>query len=394
MAPAGAGYDDEMDDFIELDPEEQAIQDAHKAAGRKTGKSTGGSTLKTALRGITKESWEEVAAIFGTGDEYAWASTPSLSPLGGQLTSMAQWSWMRRTRPSQIPTSKTFVSCPATQSASDGSLQVFEPAIIKERMMTDEDEKVRHYDVPERMQMLAVRTLGSQTAYCRTQLLLSSHDLDAAALWIAPKIDPKLTEEYLLLDMQGNPRSRLYEPFMAAIKRTLDEMHVKSREVPFIWMHRRDYLMAVDANGSNKNLMERPHLWRIQALSYEYRSFVDRRMAVERLWHRLGMPEDPYFADYHPRLQTVEEVADLSDWINTRFCKELRQVRQAEEDYASTQGLEEGAAQRVKRASRLTSYERAKDSYVAALAAVSRPSFSTSGDRRAHRRKWRSSRAH
>jgi transcription elongation factor SPT6 len=249
-------------------------------------------------------------------------------------------------------------------------VQVFEPSIIKERLMTDEDEAIRQVDAPERMQMLSIRYLGKGTPYGFTQPLLAPDELHNAAEWIAPQIDQKITDLYLTKDASGYYTSKYRDAFMNAIYHILEEMHTKFREAPFIWMHRRDYLMYLDPNqgGTSVYFLERPHLWRIQALSYDYRSLLDRKAALLRIWDRLGQPNDPYFADYFQHVQTLEEATDLSDWINTRFYRELRDLRQMDGDNPAAE--EAGAPQKLKRPKRTTPYERAKDSHVAALASV------------------------
>ena len=93
-----------MDDFIEVDPDDQdeiedrrARQQKQKArlqgakqrgAGRKAGFGAAAAMAASSgsLTGINREAWEEISEIFGNGDDFAWAmeeeDDPTMTGLG------------------------------------------------------------------------------------------------------------------------------------------------------------------------------------------------------------------------------------------------------------------------------------------------------------------------
>ena len=112
-------------------------------------------------------------------------------------------------------------------------------------------------------------------------------------------------------------------------------MHINYLEVPFIWMHRRDHLVLNDYSSPQpRALLDRPHLWRIQALSFKFRSVLDRRAAFWRRWQALGISEeeDPYLQDAMETADTVEEIQDLQEWVSATYGARSRELKIAAEE--------------------------------------------------------------
>ncbi|KAE9382400.1 hypothetical protein BT96DRAFT_785886, partial [Gymnopus androsaceus JB14] len=60
-----------------------------------------------------------------------------------------------------------------------------------------------------------------------------------------------------------------------AVTFALQSMFVDEYEVPYIWMHRHDYISHFDINDTHsprQELLSLPDLWRIYALGKKYRS--------------------------------------------------------------------------------------------------------------------------
>ena len=137
-----------------------------------------------------------------------------------------------------------------------------------------------------------------------------------------------------------------------------------------MWIHRRDYFVHYDPNNPNEalrrvQLLGRVHLWRIQSLSVKYRSMLDRKAALRRLWSRLsvGREDDRFFNEVYHGLDSIEEVADLQNWVSVRFQDRLRNL---EKDA----GLEADDHARRKRVITQSRYARARSHMVARLAEV------------------------
>jgi len=147
----GYGDDDEDDmrGFIEED-EEDEVDRAEREAREKRRAEQRGRPRAAALGGlgnVTKEQWQEIQDVFGTGDEYGWAMTLD----------------------DEVERAK-----PTLES-------VYEPAEIEERMLTAADDAIRALDMPERLQVNSAALLAARGIKLQAEPLIDDGELEAAA---------------------------------------------------------------------------------------------------------------------------------------------------------------------------------------------------------------------
>lgn len=375
----GLGVDDELDDFIEEDefPEDEphgptksskrkgkAAPSARADVGRQKQAGRLMGALAPDVSGISPDSWEEVMEVFGNGDDYAWAldieDNEELGADAGQAEYDADNSLIKST---------------AVQLKD-----IFEPSQIKDRMLTEADEAIRLLDIPERTQLASTSLANANS----TEPLLNSEELDRAADWVSQRISDRCNDSFLHKDRHGF-FPVLKEPFVVAVKDVLEFFLSKYFEVPFVFMHRQDYIThhnpGADEAERNVQFLTREELWKIHTLSLKYVALLDRKKGLKRLFDKLDA-EDEYFEECYSRIQSVEEVSDLMQWLTLKYGSRLREaqadVREdadalaadlASDALRNAGGADVQKAVRYKKASRESRYERAKGSVISKLAA-------------------------
>jgi transcription elongation factor SPT6 len=365
---------DDLDDFIEEDefPEDEPSNLPLKASKRKdkTGRSSQGNVGRQKQAGrlmgalapdvsdITKESWDEVIEVFGHGDDYAWAlevdENAELNVDGGDPDLDGEDAQAKGT----------------TVQLKD----IFEPSEIKERMLTEADEAIRLLDIPERTQLAS----AGLTNINSTEPVLDPEELDRAAQWVAPRISQRCTEAFIQPDRDGYPP--LLNPiFIMAVKDVLDFYLSRYFEPPFVFMHRQDYITYHDPKGHDAQsrdiqFLTLEELWKVHALALKYVALLQRKKGLKRLFDKL-VTEDDYFQECFSGIQSVEEVADLMQWLTLTYGHRLREaqadVREDADALAEldADGLNRATsdakkAVRYKKALRESRYERAKSTNI------------------------------
>ncbi|KAK4704537.1 transcription elongation factor SPT6, partial [Phenoliferia sp. Uapishka_3] len=279
------------------------------------------------VEGITAEAWQEVTDVFGNGADYADALEDDID------------------------------------AAQDKALKdIYDPAEIESRMLTEADDAIRAIDIPERMQLASAGLPSFPPTESGPAPYIAEEDLEEAATWMASpgRISARATDMFLNRDDNGN-LPPLHDTFLQAVQNTIKFMNVEFLEVPFIWNHRTDFLVFSDPSvpGETVVLLELADLWRISALSVKYRSFANRKQDLRNLYSSLDV-EDDYFEDIYGSLDNVEEVADANDWLAMKYAQRIAEVN------AVRDGAEE--LRKVKRATRESRYENAKRSVISKLA--------------------------
>jgi len=365
---------DDLDDFIEEDefPEDEPSDLPSKASKRKdkhvrssqgnAGRQKQAGRLMGALApdvsDITKESWDEVIEVFGHGDDYGWAleidENAELNFDGGDPDIDGE----------DLQPKGTAVQLK----------DIFEPSEIKERMLTEADEAIRLLDIPERTQLAS----AGLTNINSTEPVLDDEELERAAQWVAPRISQRCTESFIQLDRDGY--SPLLKPqFYRAVKDVLDFFLSKYFEAPFVFMHRQDYITyhdpkSHDAPSREIRFLTREELWKVHTLALKYVALLERKKGLNRLFEKLGTEND-YFQECFSGIQSVEEVADLMQWLTLTYGHRLREaqadVREDADAMADldTEGLNGAAndakkAVRYKKALRESRYERTKSTNI------------------------------
>ncbi|KAK5987461.1 Transcription elongation factor SPT6 [Cladobotryum mycophilum] len=285
---------DEFDDFIEEDyPEDEderirQQEDAEVARPRDRG--VGGVVDTT---GLDKDALDDMEAIFGNGEDYDWAL---------QMEDEEE----DREREEQGIELK----------------DVFEPSQLKEKLLTDEDNEIRFTDEPERFQL-------DRKAFKNLQL--SADQFKEEAKWITNQLWPKkgLTQE-------------LQVPFGKAVSKVLEFFIVDEVEVPYVFQHRKDYLLhskkirkstrddpdGPDYTIQSDKLLNQDDLWRILELDIKFRSFVDKRNSLEKSYENLKTLDvnDPMVEEMIPEATTMEELQDLQDYLQFEYASKLKDL--------------------------------------------------------------------
>lgn len=285
---------DEFDDFIEEDfPEDEderirQLEDAEVARPRDRGM---GGVVDTS--GLDKDALEDMEAIFGNGEDYDWAL---------QMEDDEE----DREREEQGIELK----------------DVFEPSQLKEKLLTDEDNEIRFTDDPERFQLDRKPFKNQQ---------ITGEQFKEEARWIANQLWPK---KGLAQELQA--------PFGKAVHRVLEFFMIDGVEVPYVFQHRKDYLLhskktrkstrddmdGPDYTIQSDKLLNQDDLWRILELDIRFRSFVEKRDSLEKTYENLKTldVEDTMVEEMTPEATTMEELQDLQDYLQFQYATKLKDL--------------------------------------------------------------------
>ncbi|KAL8801275.1 MAG: hypothetical protein Q9182_004582 [Xanthomendoza sp. 2 TL-2023] len=293
---------DEFADFIEedFDDRDGAPDDDDADVARPTGRTYTG--IKDAA-GLDEAALEDMKEAFGQGDEYDWALD-----IQDQEDEREQ-----RLLDSEDP-----------EALAKGLelKDVFEPSQLAEKFLTDEDNEIRATDVPERFQLARAPFKN---------LVLTSEQFKEESIWITDLIWPR---------KKGKDRA-LKEPFRRSVAKVLEFMVSDEYEVPFIFQHRKDYLIhtertpvtpdpnnpdAPDFVSDAQRLLDQDDLWRISELDLKFRALVDKRNALSETYEKLQNIEefrDDVFEAMLPAAATMEELQDVQDYLHFQHASKL-----------------------------------------------------------------------
>lgn len=288
---------DELDDFIEedefsdLDEEERQEARARRKQER---------MLPTEIAGIDSEKVDELYEIFGDGEDYAWA-------LEGEEDEANNAGYGA-----------------ASQGADDEEdsrpklENIYEPEELKAKMLTANDKKIRDVDIPERYQQLRKDIKNYE---------LSEEDFNYEKSWVT----------HQLVTEKGGPeilfQSFTEEEFRASVSDVLVFIAKENLEVPFIFAHRRDYLIKtkeikVDGDDDIKveatTLLRENDLWRILQLDIEFHSLLSKRKTVDKLMKELELEGDEYLSKAFNEATTITSLQDIHEFIMFFYADKLR----------------------------------------------------------------------
>jgi transcription elongation factor SPT6 len=199
---------------------------------------------------------------------------------------------------------------------------VFEPSQLAEKLLTDEDNKIRFADEPERHQL-------ARRAYRHVEL--TEDEFKEEASWIADMMIPRrqLDED-------------LHEPFKKCVAQVLEFLVRDDYEVPYIMANRKDYLIHVtqrvigrDADGNMETesrpdrLIEQKDLWDIYEHDLKFRALIERRQGLRKTYKDLkstNVPPDSMFEELLPLAITMEELQDLQDYLYFQYASQLKDL--------------------------------------------------------------------
>ncbi|EGW29955.1 transcription elongation factor SPT6 [Spathaspora passalidarum NRRL Y-27907] len=319
---------DEFEDFIEEDEfsdEDEEARQQRKLKERQRVQKRGPRLDTSKLSNVDRESLQQLFEVFGNGGEYEWAlEAQDMEDAGAG--------------DQQEPTSLD---------------EVFEHSELKERMLTEEDNLIRIIDIPERYQKYRANLQYAS---------LEDDDLQQEKNWVA---------NILFREKQGMFNGLLEIPFKEAVGQVVHFITKDSLEVPFIWTHRRDFLLfsqeMVNAEGVIENkvhkLLYEDDLWRIVQLDVEYHSLYEKRMNTEKIVEALGLDDD--LVKDITSLDTMVAVQDIHDYIQFTYSKEIRELantdknrEEGEEASGEEQGEEVTSETKSKKHSKYALFER------------------------------------
>ncbi|KAJ2798031.1 Transcription elongation factor spt6, partial [Coemansia guatemalensis] len=317
-----------------------ADMDAERSAG---GPERGGamaSFLAEGLDAIDDETWMELQDIFGNGEEYAFAMEAP-------------------TRDQDMYKEKTLAD-------------VFEPAELEAKMMTQRDEDIRTTDIPERMQM---RATGAESLRPLTE-----DEIEEETTWVVRQLHAWLTRQEALRarndsaggdwDVGGDSTARpeeeapvlfrhadfINERFLAAVLSVLKLLSQDFYEVPFIAQHRREVFVTPEENAEDGGALhgEEPptrewlsidDLWKLYDFDLQFRGLLSSRRYLQNMIRRLkgegldnnssdedsgnggnviSAEEEAYANEMIASASCVEDITDVTEWLQTQHSQTIR----------------------------------------------------------------------
>ncbi|KAJ7097816.1 transcription elongation factor SPT6 [Mycena belliarum] len=329
----------DMDDFIDYsdDPDAAAMDEQERDARRRQRRLEKDRRRKAGVRpelvGIDALAWEEIHDVFGDGHEYDWA-----------LVEDDEIVYEDEAKPDT-----KFVD-------------VFEPSQIRALHLTEDDELIRAQDIPERMQ-LSSSILSSHTVIAPL-IAFGPEDIDDAAMWVTPRLSARKTMEFFT---PNGSQQALRVHLVSSVSFVLRQLFIENVEVPYIWTHKRDHIAHFDPSKvwARVELLDLAELWRIYTLGQKYRSLLERRRALTESYTRLKTADSYYEEEILPRIESVDIVADTSEWLMMKY-----KDKKAQESQFHFHDDEEPEVPTIKRKmpSRISAYEMAKKSIVSKLA--------------------------
>lgn len=326
-------YDDEEEGHGDMDEEEREERRRERRRLEKERRKALGSHPE--LTGIDASAWDEIYEVFGDGRDYEWALAEDDDNYHD-----------------------------ATAKPDTNFQDVFEPSEIRDRLLTEEDDLIRYQDTPERLQ-LAASTL-SQSSGLSTLVPLTKHDLEDASTWVLTRLSDRKERDYFRQDGQY---FHLLEELVSAITFSLRCLFLQEFEVPYIWVHKRDYISYFSAQDirTRVELLSLSELWRVFDLGQKYRSLLERKRVLDAYYKQFGLSDEYYEVEIRRKVDSVEMVSDATEWLGLRHKSASKNKDQFELRFHDDEDQATGVKKK-KLPSRISSYELAKHSVVSKLA--------------------------
>ncbi|KAJ1942939.1 Transcription elongation factor spt6, partial [Linderina macrospora] len=348
----GYDMDDGIDDDLAADNRGRGSRlddDADLGVPRASGGERTGamaSYFGDSLDGIDDDTWAELQDIFGDGEEYAFA----MDSTNGERNRYRE----------------------------KGLDEVFEPAELEAKMMTQRDEDIRSTDVPERMQM---RATGSDSL--RT---LTEEEIEEETTWVVRQLHvifqrqeslrPRQQEAAAWGDSAGGfgagsqaGQRTLFkhadfanERFLAAVLSVLKLLSQEFYEVPYIVRHRREIFVTPIAPGDDmgasgfggeqseelptREWLSHDDIWKLYDFDQQFRGFLSCRHQLTNLLRRLrgetnrsddiaddalapvesliSKDDEVYVQTLTSTATRVEDITDITEWLHSQYSGVIR----------------------------------------------------------------------
>ncbi|KUL84062.1 hypothetical protein ZTR_07408 [Talaromyces verruculosus] len=312
--PSHRRRDEEMDDFIEEDEfsdEERQRREDDEEIAHPVRKGISGLAISEAT-GLDENALEDMRAAFGDGTDYLFAL---------EMEEDEEEQQEEETKHLDLK-------------------DVFEPTLLAEKMLTDEDNEIRFADEPERHQIARKPYKG---------VVLSDDEFHEEAVWIS---------NLMLLRKQHVIEDNLQEPFQRAVAKVLEFMVTDDFEVPFIFQHRKDYLIhaaKVPASPDPGNpdapefvvraqkLLNMNDLWDIFEHDLKFRAYIDKRHTLQKTYDRLQdmSIKDEIVDEMLTAATTMEELQDVQEYLHFQYGPQIKDLSLSSEE---TNGEADGEA--------------------------------------------------
>ncbi|KAL6988106.1 Transcription elongation factor spt6 [Sarracenia purpurea var. burkii] len=200
---ADIGEEDEMADFI-VDEEEV---DEHGAPVRRRKLNKKKSRQAP---GVSSSALQEAHDIFGDVDELLRLRKQGLSQMG-KYDESGEWRERRLE-------------------------DEFDPAVLSEKYMTENDDRIREIDIPERMQLSEERTGSPPT---------DEMSIEEESSWIYNQLVTGVISLFSKIGRETTQGEHELSINKDDIMRFLEFMHVQKLDVPFIAMYRREECLSL-----------------------------------------------------------------------------------------------------------------------------------------------------
>lgn len=320
-----------MDDFIEEDfpeDEDERLQRQEDLEVARPRERFIGGVIDTT--GLDKDALDDMDKIFGDGGDYAWVfdieDEEEERDVGEQGIELKD---------------------------------VFEPSQLQEKLMTDSDNQIRYTDEPERFQI-------DRKPFRNLQI--TPEQFKEEARWVIDLIWPT----------KQMPES-MKEHFSKAVGKVLEFFVVDDVEVPYVFQHRKDYLIHAvprrsgrddrddggDYDVSAEKLLNQDDLWRILELDIRFRSLVEKRNSLEKTYENLrsfANIQDAVFEELVPQATTMEELQELQDYLNFQYVTQTREMLAANNAANGRDGSTAAVVTKRPGAKSTTAFERTRKS--------------------------------
>ncbi|KAI8851999.1 hypothetical protein BC829DRAFT_441013 [Chytridium lagenaria] len=224
--------------------------------------------------------WQDIDDLFGDGSDYAYALHPNQRSQDDLYDDEGAY-----TGPSEKPS-----------KISD----LYEPAEVAARMLTDEDEAIQIRDMPERFQ------LSGEMNY------LSEEDYDRET-------------DYILRTLYSKKLPASLADVRSGVRLVLKFFHENLFEVPFIVAHRKDRLAKAG--------IDRAQLWSIYDTDLQFQALEAKRKTVRTLLSEVRSLSDAALADDYPdhflkNSSTLEEISDVVSYLQLHYGVELHRAEE------------------------------------------------------------------
>lgn len=217
--------------------------------------------------------------------------------------------------------------------------------------------------MPERMQLSTSTLSPNQTVDWFEPL--SAEECQDAASWITPKLGGDKEHKFF---RSGGEHYALLGELVEAVTHVLEFLFINNYEVPYIFTHRRDFLLESTIKSARAELLSLDDLWNVYHLGLRYRSLCLRRRKLQKTYDNLGIHDEYFENQILKSLDSVEMVVDATQWLNLKH-RGGKKVAFDVNFYGDEEQNETAKAH--KKPSRNTAYDLTKDSIVSQVSDVS-----------------------